>query len=149
MDNEFLLQAIDLSRECPKSESSFAVGAVLVGSENEILATGYSLELGESWHAEEVAIQKATNHGVELAGSTIYSSLEPCSLRRSRPKSCTELIINHKIAKVVYALLEPPLFVECQATDLLKAAGIEVVHLPEYGQLVREINVHLLPPPKS
>jgi pyrimidine deaminase RibD-like protein len=47
---------------------------------------------------------------------------------------------------VVYALLEPPVFVDCQGVELLRAAGVEVVEMAELAPLVREINARVLAP---
>src|SRR6266542_606863 len=80
---KWLSMAIELSRCCPKSDRSFAVGAVVVDSADRLLTTGYSLELGLGWHAEEVALHKASEDGLDLRGCTLFSSLEPCSVRLS------------------------------------------------------------------
>ena len=79
-----------------------------------------------------------------LPGATIYSSLEPCSIRKSRPASCTRLIIESGIRRVVFAWREPSLLVEdCQGAELLREAGIEVVEFPEFAPLVKSANAHL------
>jgi pyrimidine deaminase RibD-like protein len=128
-DTDFLEQAIALSACAPPSATAFAVGCVIVDSDGNVIVTGYSRELGEHWHAEEVALSKAA--GTSLAGATLYSSLEPCSTRKSRPVSCTQLIIEAGIPRVVFALREPPTFVDCCGAELLAAAGVEVVEMPD------------------
>ncbi len=79
-----------------------------------------------------------------LDGATLYSSLEPCSTRASRPRSCTELIVATSIPRIVFAWREPDLFVDCQGAELLRAAGREVVEISELAHLVRRTNQHLL-----
>jgi pyrimidine deaminase RibD-like protein len=79
-----------------------------------------------------------------LGGATIYSSLEPCSTRASRPRSCTELILASSISRIVFAWREPGLFVDCQGAELLRAAGRQVVEVPDLAHLVRRTNGHLL-----
>jgi pyrimidine deaminase RibD-like protein len=127
-DSDFLEQAIALSALAPPSDTAFAVGCVIVDSTGAMIATGYSRELGPHWHAEEVALSKAA--GIPLTSATLYSSLEPCSTRKSRPVSCTQLIIAAGIPRVVFGEREPPTFVDCCGAELLAAAGIEVVELP-------------------
>src|SRR5437867_2983690 len=106
---KWLSMAIELSRRCPKADHSFAVGAVVVDGADRLLATGYSLELGPGWHAEEVALSKAAEAGLDLRGGTMFTSLEPCSVRLSGKRPCTEHLLAAGIRRVVFALAEPPL----------------------------------------
>jgi len=69
--------------------------------------------------------------------------LEPCSVRASRPRSCTEWILRAGIPRVVFAWREPSLFVDCEGAELLRAAGVEVVEVPALAELVRAVNAHL------
>lgn len=108
-DLRWLREAIELSRRCLPSETAFSVGAVLVSDAGDVIATGYSRELDPKDHAEEVALARAADDP-RLARSTLYSSLEPCLSRASRPRSCAELIVAAGIPRVVIAWLEPPLF---------------------------------------
>ncbi len=58
-DRHWLAAAIDLSRRCSPSRTAFSVGAILVGAAGEVIATGYSREVGPMDHAEEVALGRA------------------------------------------------------------------------------------------
>ncbi|HEY1970690.1 MAG TPA: deaminase [Pseudonocardia sp.] len=146
-DRRWLAEAIELSKRCPPVDRAYAVGAVIVGAGGEPLATGYSRETDPVVHAEEAALIKLAEAGVgkaELAGATLYSSLEPCSRRASRPRSCTDLILAAGIGRVVLAWREPPLFVaDAQGAELLEHAGVTVVELPELADAVRAVNGHL------
>jgi pyrimidine deaminase RibD-like protein len=143
-DRYWLEQAIDLSRSCPPMATAFSVGAIIVDASGEIVSTGYSRETGSHDHAEEVAINKLTAGDSRLAGSTIYSTLEPCSKRASHPRTCTDLIIAAGIPRVVLAWREPTLFVDCEGVELLTAAGLEVAEYPDLADAVRQVNAHLL-----
>lgn len=145
-DREHLQHAIELAQRCPVSRSAFSVGAVIVDAEGGVLATGYSRETDPHDHAEEVALAKLASDDARLGHATLYSSLEPCSARASRPRSCTELILATPIPRIVFAWREPDLFVDCQGVELLRAAGREVVELPELAYLVRRTNQHLFQP---
>lgn len=142
-DHRLLRTAIELSRSCPVSESAFSVGAVVAASDGTVLATGYSRESDPKVHAEEAALAKLAPAEPALACATIYSSLEPCSTRASRPLSCTRLILDAGIGRVVFAWREPALFVDCEGTELLREAGREVVEVPDLAPLVRAVNAHL------
>jgi diaminohydroxyphosphoribosylaminopyrimidine deaminase/5-amino-6-(5-phosphoribosylamino)uracil reductase len=142
-DRRWLALAVRLARSCPPSTSAFAVGAVLVDSGGNVLATGYSREADPVAHAEESALAKVSRPA-DLRAATLYSSLEPCAQRASRPRSCTELILAAAVGRVVVAWREPPLFVaDARGCELLAARGVEVVELPEFAPEAREPNAHL------
>lgn len=144
-DLALLTRAIELSKLCPDSATAFSVGAVIVGADGEVLSEGYSRESDPACHAEEAALAKLPAGDPRLRSATIYSSLEPCSRRASRPLPCARLIIAAGIPRVVVAWREPDLFVTgCEGLGLLTAAGIEVVELPELAAAAREVNAHLL-----
>ncbi|WP_214416493.1 deaminase [Sphaerisporangium fuscum] len=144
-DRRWLEETIELARRCPVSTTAFAVGAVIVGAGGEVLATGYSREGDPHDHAEEAALAKVAPGDPRLASATIYSSLEPCTTRASRPRACTELIIAAGIRRVVFAWREPDVFVDCTGAETLREAGVEVVEIPALAPGVREVNAHLFP----
>lgn len=143
-DLRWLREAIELSRRCPPSASAFSVGAILVGADGGVIATGYSRERDPRDHAEEVALARAAGDPM-IAGATLYSSLEPCLARASRPRSCVELITESGIGRVVIAWLEPPLFAEGGGAAALRRAGVTVDEIPWLAELARSVNAHLLP----
>jgi pyrimidine deaminase RibD-like protein len=147
-DLSWLREAIELSRRCPPSDSAFSVGAVLVGAGGGVLATGYSREREPHDHAEEVALARAAEAATaaaELAGATMYTSLEPCRRRLSRPRSCAELIVAAGVRRVVLAWTEPPLFVPGGGAQWLADRGVTVTQIPELAAEARAVNAHLLP----
>jgi diaminohydroxyphosphoribosylaminopyrimidine deaminase/5-amino-6-(5-phosphoribosylamino)uracil reductase len=142
---QWLRLAVELARHCPPSPTAFSVGAVVVDADGEVLARGWSRETGPTMHAEQVALgQLAGEDPARLRAATLYSSLEPCSTRSSFPSSCTELILAAGIGRVVLALREPTVFVDCVGAERLAAAGVQVLELPELAGGVREVNAHLL-----
>jgi pyrimidine deaminase RibD-like protein len=142
-DLDLLSRAVELSRHCPPSDSAFSVGAVLTAADGRVLATGYSREGGDDRvHAEEAALAKLPADA--LVGGTVYSSLEPCSTRASRPTTCTELILASGAARVVFAWREPAVIVDGRGAEELASAGLTVVEVPELADAVREINAHVL-----
>ena len=137
-DRHWLALACELAALCPPSPTAFSVGAVLVGADERELARGHSRESDPLDHAEEAVLKKVPT------GAVIYSSLEPCGMRASRPLSCAQLILAAGIPRVVFAWREPPRFVEGAGAQLLTRAGVEVVELPELAEAARRPNLHLL-----
>jgi len=141
-DRFWLSLAIDLSRKCPASESAFSVGAVIVSMAGEVLGTGYSRETDEKDHAEEVALLRAAS--ADLGKATLYSSLEPCLRRASRPVSCSELVAASGVQRVVIAWLEPPVFVPRGGATWLAARDVAVIQLSDLAPAAKAVNAHLL-----
>ena len=80
------------------------VGAVVV-QEGEVVGSGFNCPISTrdpSAHAEMVAIRAAAARleNYRLPGSTLYVTLEPCSM-------CAGLIVHSRIARVVYGTTEP------------------------------------------
>lgn len=144
-DRRWVIRAIELSRHCPPSPGAYSVGAVIIDVDGTELATGYSRETDPHVHAEESALAKLKPDDLRLQGATLYSTLEPCSARRSARTPCAELTIAAGITRVVIAWREPLLFVDCLGVELLTAAGIQVQELPELAETARAVNAHLLP----
>ena len=154
-DLDWMRLAVEEAHRCPPSLTAFSVGAVIVGADGTELARGHSRESDPVEHAEEAALAKlavpaepaaTTGDTVDarLAGATIYSTLEPCSRRASRPRPCARLILDAGIRRVVLAWREPGLFVaDARGAELLAEAGVEVVELPELADAALAPNRHL------
>lgn len=145
-DERWMRLAIELAWQCPPSQRAFSVGAVIVGSDGEELSRGFSREGGDPLvHAEEAALGKLAPGDPRLAGATIFSTLEPCSQRRSRLRTCTQLIIEAGLRRAVIAWREPALFVpDCQGYEQLERAGITVAELPDLAAEAAAPNRHLI-----
>jgi 5-amino-6-(5-phosphoribosylamino)uracil reductase len=146
-DRNWLGQAIELSRRCPPSASAYCVGAVLVSRAGVVLATGYSRERDPYQHAEEAALARVEPADPRLASATMYSSLEPCRFRASRPVPCAELIIGAGLRRVVIAWLEPPLLAPGRGAELLRDRGVTVLEVPELAAEAKAVNAAVLDGP--
>ncbi len=102
-----------------------AVGAI-IDKERRILATGYNgvpsglrhceetgclreklgvpsgqrHEICRGLHAEQNAIIQAARYGIDIEGSSIYITTQPCSV-------CAKMLINAGITEIVYAVPYP------------------------------------------
>lgn len=110
------------------------VGAVIV-KDGKVLAKGFRGESGEGGdHGEYCALKKLTAGEVE--GSTVYTTLEPCSVRKSPKKTpCTNHLINRKVARVVFGMPDKDESVYGHHT--LIEAGIEIGVFPH--DLIQEL----------
>ena len=143
-DRRWLTAACDLAERCPPSETAFSVGAVVVAADGAVLSTGYSRATSPLDHAEEVALAALDRDDPRLPTATIYTSLEPCGARASRPVTCAQHILDAGIGRVVTAWREPSTFVEGRGAEILEAAGVSVVERPELTPLARRPNTHLV-----
>lgn len=142
-DRRWMRHAIDLSHLCPPSPRAFSVGAVIV-ADGQLVADGYSRETDDHVHAEEAAFSKVPAGDPRLSRAILYSTLEPCTQRASRPRTCSELILRAGIPRVVIAWREPSLFVaNCIGVERLRTHGIEVTELSDLAEEARGVNAHL------
>ncbi|PVI05158.1 cytidine deaminase-like protein [Periconia macrospinosa] len=140
--HSLMQKALSLAQQSPPKPTNYCVGAVLFNpSTNEIISTGYTLELPGNTHAEQCCIQKlAQQHNVpeeKIAevlppNVAIYTTMEPCNLRLSGNVTCVDRIIAARNIKRVYlGVKEPEKFVgENEGRKKLEQAGIECVHVP-------------------
>lgn len=141
---DWLATAIELSKRCPATNSAFCVGAILVSDSGQVIAQRYSRQSDPKDHAEEAALADATASGADLRGATLYTSLEPCLRRVSRPAPCAELILRSGVRRVVYAWHEPPIFQPGGGAAWLEEHGITVIELPDLARAAEAVNGPLL-----
>jgi len=111
------------------------VGCVIV-RDGQVIGEGYHEKAGEP-HAEVNAIHNA---GDDISGATLYVTLEPCCIVGRTPP-CTDLIIQHRPARVEVAMHDPNPKVSGQGIFQLRNAGIpvNVGLLEEEAQVLNEI----------
>jgi diaminohydroxyphosphoribosylaminopyrimidine deaminase/5-amino-6-(5-phosphoribosylamino)uracil reductase len=140
-DSEFLRKALALAeggrgRVSPNP----LVGAVIVRG-GEIIGEGFHAELG-GLHAERAALADAARRGEDVAGATIYVTLEPCA-HHGRQPPCSDAIIEADLARVVLASHDPTAKASGRGIAQLHEAGIEVEARPsesEIAHLARLLN---------
>lgn len=133
-DRKFCEEAIAEARksvaedDCPHPK----VGVVIV-KDGKILARGHRGESGKGDHGEYCALKKL--NVADVQGATVYTTLEPCSTRNPPKKSCTDRLIESKVARVVYGLADKDVTVYGHAS--LVEAGIAVAVFA--GDLMQEL----------
>jgi diaminohydroxyphosphoribosylaminopyrimidine deaminase/5-amino-6-(5-phosphoribosylamino)uracil reductase len=111
------------------------VGAIYVLNDT-IIAMGYHRAFGDL-HAEYDAFR---DNDLSVEKATLYVTLEPCA-HDDLYQSCTKLVIQKKLARVVIASLDPNPIEDGDGVSLLRQAGIIV----EVGILKEEnekLNAH-------
>ncbi len=98
------------------------VGSVVV-HKDVIIGEGYHRQYGQA-HAEVNAINSVVDKSL-LAQSTLYVNLEPCSHHGKTPP-CADLIVEHKIPRVVIGSGDPNPLVAGKGVERLRKAGVEV-----------------------
>jgi diaminohydroxyphosphoribosylaminopyrimidine deaminase/5-amino-6-(5-phosphoribosylamino)uracil reductase len=98
------------------------VGCVIVSGDGAIVGRGATGPGGRP-HAEAVALAEA---GERARGGTLYTSLEPCAHRSERGPTCSELIVEAGIARVVAALKDPDRRMSGTGIERLRSAKVEV-----------------------
>src|SRR5215470_7841490 len=123
-DQAHLRRALELAeRGRGRVSPNPLVGAVVVRS-GEVIGEGFHAELG-GLHAERAALADAARRGEDVAGATIYVTLEPCA-HHGRQPPCSDALVEADLARVVIASADPTMKAAGKGPEQLRAAGIEV-----------------------
>ncbi|MEQ1607827.1 MAG: bifunctional diaminohydroxyphosphoribosylaminopyrimidine deaminase/5-amino-6-(5-phosphoribosylamino)uracil reductase RibD [Hyphomonadaceae bacterium] len=122
LDERYMARALELARaQLGRTAPNPAVGCVIVAG-GAMVGEG-ATGAGGRPHAEEIALKAA---GDKANGGCAYVTLEPCSARSSASLSCTQLLVEAGVGRVVIACEDPhPL--AAHGVSRLGAAGIEVM----------------------
>lgn len=138
-DKKYCKLAVELARKSVAENDGELhphVGAVVV-KDGQVISTGYRGETGDGRHAEYCALRKINDDvdNVDLSGCTVYTTVEPCSVRKPGKTPCANRLINGKVTRVVYGLADKDETVFGHSS--LDEAGIEVGLFPK--QLRQEL----------
>lgn len=121
---QYMQRAIELAKlGLGRTYPNPLVGCVIVRN-GEIIGEGWHRKAGQP-HAEVHAINSVRDRE-GLKDACLYVNLEPCAHQGKTPPCC-DLIIEHKIPKVVIANIDPHDKVAGQGIARLKEAGTEVI----------------------
>ncbi len=122
-DEKYMYRCIELAKLGASSVSpNPMVGSVIV-YDDKIIGEGYHRTYGGA-HAEVNAIASVKNKEL-LSKSTIYVNLEPCAHHGKTPP-CADLLVRHKIPRVVIGSIDPFAKVAGKGIEILKKANVSV-----------------------
>jgi diaminohydroxyphosphoribosylaminopyrimidine deaminase / 5-amino-6-(5-phosphoribosylamino)uracil reductase len=133
---DFMKIAIALSANCnPENRERTPCLGVVITQGNEIIGLAHrgTGRVGDDEHAEWIAVERMDAR-YRLAGSTVYTTLEPCThhSRRATTESCTSLLIRGRVAKVYVGILDSNEQVCGRGVNLLQLNGIHVEMFPHH-----------------
>ncbi len=102
-----------------------SVGCVIV-HDGKIIGEGYHKKYGEA-HAEVNAVNSVPESLKHLLPkSEMYVTLEPC-FHYGKTPPCVNLILRHKIPKVIISCIDPNPKVSGRSIEKLRSNGVEVI----------------------
>jgi diaminohydroxyphosphoribosylaminopyrimidine deaminase/5-amino-6-(5-phosphoribosylamino)uracil reductase len=122
--SELLLRALALAEGGRGRVSPNPLVGAVVARAGAIIGEGFHAELG-GLHAERVALADAAARGEDVAGATMYVTLEPCA-HQGRQPPCSAALLEAGIGRVVIASDDPTAKTAGLGPEQLRAGGVEV-----------------------
>ncbi len=104
-----------------------AVGAVLVRN-GDLLGEAFRGEGGDGRHAEFLLLHRLQD--LDLTGATLFTTLEPCSVRNPPKVPCAQRLVDRRVATVAIGIDDPNPQIFQHGRRLLVEAGVDVVDFP-------------------
>jgi pyrimidine deaminase RibD-like protein len=127
---DYMKKAVEMARKCQSElgKTSPLVGAVVVKDGKELIATHRGAKRPGD-HAEYIALEIELKD-VPLAGATVYTTLEPCTVRNPPKTPCAERLVARKVSRVVIGMLDPNPSIRGEGMLTLRRANIAVDLFP-------------------
>lgn len=124
-----MLRAVELARQSKredgKSDPPPLVGAVLAKGDT-LLGEAYRGMTGGGHHAEYALLQRGDLKYKDIAGATLYTTLEPCTVRGADKNPCAKWIVSRGVSEVVIGMIDPNRTIQGDGFWLLSEHGIKV-----------------------
>lgn len=129
-ESSFIALAISLAKQCRDEDGRVhpRVGAVFVSS-GKVVASGFRGMNGLGRHAEFAALE--TIPGLDIAGCTVYTTMEPCTIRRPPKRPCVDLLTERRVSRVIIGMLDPNPAITGRGLLRLREAGVDVSLFPQ------------------
>ena len=109
VNEEFFEKAIELANKCVSEDGEIRpkVSAILIRND-EIIETAFRGELNPGEHAEYTLLKrKIDTKNFDFTNTTLITTLEPCTVRKSTKTPCAEHIKECGINNVIIGLVDP------------------------------------------
>ena len=130
-DEQLMQRALELAKLGAGHVSPNPLVGCVIVHDGKIIGEGWHKKYGEP-HAEVNAVNSVEDKSL-LKESIVFVTLEPCSHFGKTPP-CADLLIQHRVKKVVISTIDPNPEVLGNGVTKLRAAGIEV----QTGMLEKE-----------
>lgn len=140
IDRVFEKMAIEEARlSVAEDERPHPKVGVVVVKEGKVVSKAHRGESLKS-HAEFIALEAKLPDDL-VAGSTVYTTLEPCTTRDHPKIPCAERLIERRVTWVFIGILDPNPEIRGLGIQALNDAGIETQFFPrELQSQIEEIN---------
>jgi pyrimidine deaminase RibD-like protein/NTP pyrophosphatase (non-canonical NTP hydrolase) len=140
-DLDCMQLAIDESKNCiPEDDHIVPVVGAVVAMNGVMLASAFRGKAAPGDHAEFCALEKELAN-VDLRGTTVYTTLEPCTQRSKKKTPCVDRLIRRGVDRVVIGMLDPNRIIRGKGQMLLRDVDIDTGLFPrEMAKQVEELN---------
>jgi pyrimidine deaminase RibD-like protein len=161
IDRSFEEMAIQEARQSVAEDERAhpRVGAVVVNN-GKVVSKAHRGE-NPKCHAEFIALESKLPDDL-VAGSTVYTTLEPCTTRNHPKIPCAQRLIERRVCRVIIGMLDPNPDIRGLGIQALNDAGIETQLFPrDLQSQIEELNREFIraqkerqpranaPPPKT
>jgi pyrimidine deaminase RibD-like protein len=140
LDRRFEEMAIQEARQSVAEDGRAhpKVGAVVV-KDGEVVSKAHRGETPKG-HAEFIALEGKLSDDL-VAGSTVYTTLEPCTTRTHPKIPCAQRLIERRVGRVFIGMLDPNPEIRGLGIQALNDAGIETQFFPrDLQSQIEELN---------